>query len=229
MLLMMVSFFLTVFGALIAMATIAMVFHSMFRETKFKVLGHYRAEPLCDLYAAAKAKGTFFTSDPTECVDIAFTKKGIGSEGASPPLTVVDLATGCFSKMPDSPFLSKEYKDSRGRYEWEAMSRREVLSAIKAAARGFIALGLRRSESVCIMGFNCPRWHIADLAAIFAGGLAVGLYATNNEGQCRYIVNDCNAKIVVLENEKLLRLFLGILLWSKLSECGRALSLVCRL
>ena len=69
---------------------------------------------------------------------------------------------------------------------------------IKRAAKGFIGLGkkyvaqtnyeselnlilgLEPFHSVAILGFNCPEWFISDIGAIFAGGLACGLYPTNS-------------------------------------------------
>ena len=36
-----------------------------------------------------------------------------------------------------------------------------------------------RFDSVCILGFNAPEWVISDVAAIFAGGFAAGIYPTN--------------------------------------------------
>ena len=37
-----------------------------------------------------------------------------------------------------------------------------------------------RHHTVGIIGFNAPEWNIAYNAAIFAGGLACGIYATNS-------------------------------------------------
>jgi hypothetical protein len=42
-----------------------------------------------------------------------------------------------------------------------------------AAAKGFMALGLERKNSVGIMSSNSPEWFISSIAAIFAGGLTV--------------------------------------------------------
>ena len=65
-------------------------------------------------------------------------------------------------------------------------------------------------HSVCIMSFNCPEWFIADVAAIFAGGFACGLYLTNSEETSKYILNDSRANIIVVENDEILQKFLKI-------------------
>lgn len=46
---------------------------------------------------------------------------------------------------------------------------REYEQSVRIVAKAFLKLGLERHHSVCILGFNCPQWFIADLAAIYAG------------------------------------------------------------
>ena len=52
------------------------------------------------------------------------------------------------------------------------------------------------------MGFNSPEWFIADLAAVFANGLAVGIYATNSPEMCKYMATHSKANIIVVEDER---------------------------
>jgi long-chain-fatty-acid--CoA ligase ACSBG len=63
---------------------------------------------------------------------------------------------------------------------------------------------------VCILSFNCPEWFIADVAAIFAGGFACGIYLTSSLEACKFILTDSRANILVVEDaataEKLMAL-----------------------
>ena len=68
--------------------------------------------------------------------------------------------------------------------------------------KAFIDLGLKRFDSVCILGFNSPEWAIANLAAIFAGGLAAGIYPTNGTDACKYILEHSKCSILVVEDQK---------------------------
>lgn len=52
-----------------------------------------------------------------------------------------------------------------------------------------VQLGLEMYHGVGLIGFNSAEWFIADLACIFAGGLATGVYTTNSADACRYVVN----------------------------------------
>ena len=49
---------------------------------------------------------------------------------------------------------------------------------------------------------------MADLAAVFAGGMAAGIYPTSSPDACRFIMEDCNANILVVEDDKQLAKFL---------------------
>ena len=70
----------------------------------------------------------------------------------------------------------------------------------KNAAKAFIKLGLERYHSVCILGFNAPEWLFAQLGAIMAGGIAAGIYTTNQADACKYIIDHSRAHILVAEN-----------------------------
>lgn len=70
------------------------------------------------------------------------------------------------------------------------------------AAKAFIALGLEPHNAVCVYGFNSPEWFFSDIAAICAGGKATGLYPTNSADANKFIINDCECNILVVEDEK---------------------------
>ena len=77
-------------------------------------------------------------------------------------------------------------------------------------AKAFISLGLEPGRSVAISGFNSPEWFMADLAAVFCGSVAAGIYATNSAETCRFILADCGAQIAVVEDEAQLKKFLEV-------------------
>ena len=189
---------------------VAILTYLLFRRRKFPIGPTFRPDPApgdTSFFTPAK-DGKYTTTEPSERVDIRFAKKGVGSESESPPITVVELIESACTQCPSSQLIAKEYPDARGTLVWRYWSRRQVLAQIRTVARGFVALGVEPFDSVCIMGFNAPEWLLADLGAIYAGALAVGMYSTNNRGQSEYILADCAAKVVVLENEKLLQPFL---------------------
>lgn len=72
------------------------------------------------------------------------------------------------------------------------------------AGRALIKLGLEPFHGVCILGFNSPEWFFSDIGAIMAGGVAVGLYPTNSAETNKFIMADCEANILVVEDDKAL-------------------------
>lgn len=65
-------------------------------------------------------------------------------------------------------------------------------------AKGLIALGLEPRHSVAILGYNSAEWFLADLAAVFAGGVAVGIYETSGEEVIQHILEDSKVKLKLL-------------------------------
>ncbi|XP_064424952.1 long-chain-fatty-acid--CoA ligase ACSBG2-like [Latimeria chalumnae] len=97
---------------------------------------------------------------------------------------------------------------------WQTISYKEYYEKCRRAAKGFLKLGLERYHGVGILGFNSAEWVIADIGAIMAGGLAVGIYTTNSPDACRYVASNCEANIIVVENDKQLQKILQV--WDQL-------------
>ena len=85
---------------------------------------------------------------------------------------------------------------------WQTWTYQQYIKEIETVAKAFIKLGLKRSHAVGILGFNAPEWHISNLAAVVAGGLATGIYTTNSPDAVRYVSQHSRANIIVLENEE---------------------------
>lgn len=88
--------------------------------------------------------------------------------------------------------------------KWVEWTYKQYYDDIVMAAKAFVKLGLQRFHTVSIYGFNSPEWFIADIAAIFAGGLATGLYPTNSADACEFIMSDSSTDILVVEDAKAL-------------------------
>jgi long-subunit acyl-CoA synthetase (AMP-forming) len=109
--------------------------------------------------------------------------------------TVMDVMSDTVAKFGSNIAL----KHKRGG-TWETMTWREYYHAVTMTARAFMALGLERGKAVNILGNNCPQWFISDLAAIFAGAVPGGIYATSSAEQCRFIAEHSEADIVVVQD-----------------------------
>ena len=91
--------------------------------------------------------------------------------------------------------------------QWEETTWEDYYKEVRVTARAFMALGLEKGKAVSILGNNCPRWFISDLAGVFAGGVPGGIYTTNSPDQCQYVASHSEANIAVVENADQLAIF----------------------
>eukprot|EP01084_Bolivina_argentea_P090013 162264_1 len=184
-------------------------YKTLFKESKF--VHEYRYEELkSDDYTANYPSGkTYYATNPWDTMTIQRSKRGPASWK---PVRIFEMFDKCVASAPDSVLWKKEYlqSGSQTEYEWKTWTRQQTLDLTKQAARAFVACGLEQWQSVSIIGFNSPQWLIADLGAIYAGGIVAGIYTTNNAGQCKYIAAHSKSGVAVVENKKQLTKFLEI-------------------
>lgn len=85
--------------------------------------------------------------------------------------------------------------------DWKLLTWTEYREVALEAAAGLITLGVEPGDVVTIQAGNRPEHLIADLGAIHAGAAGVTHYGTLAPSQIAYIVNDCHARVAVLEDE----------------------------
>ncbi|KAM9360185.1 long-chain-fatty-acid--CoA ligase ACSBG2-like [Symphorus nematophorus] len=130
--------------------------------------------------------------------DKAVKLKMEGSGAASDtPITIHQMFLEAVDKYGDHPALV-----SKKEGQWVTLTWRQYYEQCRAAAKSFLKLGLERYHGVGILGFNSPEWFISDVGCIFAGGLATGIYTTNSPEACQYVAANCEANILVVENQK---------------------------
>jgi long-chain acyl-CoA synthetase len=85
---------------------------------------------------------------------------------------------------------------------WHDISWRVYFDHVRSLGSALASLGLKAGECVGIIGDNCPEWIWADMAIQCAGGVSVGIYATNAWQQVQYVVNHSEATFLFVENEE---------------------------
>lgn len=90
------------------------------------------------------------------------------------------------------------------------MTYKQFYEQVRIVAKAFIKLGLKRFNCASILGFNSPEYIIAEIATIFAGGLAAGIYPTNSPAACKYVLQDSTANICLVDNETRLKKILDV-------------------
>jgi long-chain acyl-CoA synthetase len=85
---------------------------------------------------------------------------------------------------------------------WRPVSWAAYLEGVRELSLGLAALGLQRGDKVAIIGDNRPEWVMSELAAQAAGGASVGLYQDSNLTEVAYVIDHCDASVVVAEDQE---------------------------
>jgi long-chain acyl-CoA synthetase len=85
---------------------------------------------------------------------------------------------------------------------WHDISWKDYYRMAAHVGSALISMGLEKGDCVSIIGDNCPEWVVIDMAAQCAGGVAVGVYATNAWPQVEYVIENSESKFFFVENEE---------------------------
>ena len=92
------------------------------------------------------------------------------------------------------------YRDDSG--EWATQSFAEVGDRVRSLALGLIDLGVQKGDKVSILANTRPEWTYFDFAALTAGAIVVPIYQTNSPEECQYVLENSDAKVVVVEDDE---------------------------
>ncbi len=100
------------------------------------------------------------------------------------------------------------WKDADG--GWHGWTMTELADVTARLAAGLAGLGVGKGDTVVLMMRNRPEFHALDLAALFLGATPVSIYNSSAPEQIDYLVNDCKAKLAVVEEDAFLERFLKV-------------------
>jgi long-chain acyl-CoA synthetase len=83
------------------------------------------------------------------------------------------------------------------------ISSAEFGGMVRRLALGLHSLGFGKGDKLCLLSENRPEWTMFDLAVLSLGGLTVPIYTTLVGEQIRYIIEDSDAKVVVVSSREL--------------------------
>ncbi len=84
--------------------------------------------------------------------------------------------------------------------KWQAISSATMVERAENIAAGLYSLGLRKGDRVAILAANSPEWTLADAGCQFAGVIDVPIYTTLAPDTVRYIIDDCAARMMFLQD-----------------------------
>ncbi len=114
--------------------------------------------------------------------------------------TLADLLPRAAELYGDHPAVC--FKDGE---EWVKRSFSEVAEIVRPLALGLTAIGIEKGDRVSILGNTRPEWTYFDFAALSIGATVVPIYQTNSPEECRYVLENSDAKVVIVEDAEQLQ------------------------
>jgi long-chain acyl-CoA synthetase len=121
---------------------------------------------------------------------------GSAAESSTNSKTCADLMPLAAERHGDLAAVT--YKDHSGK--WVSKSYREVGETVKQLAKGLIELGIEKGDKVSILANTRPEWTYFDFAALSVGATVVPIYQTNSPEECQYVIENSDAKAVIVED-----------------------------
>ncbi|MFE3188533.1 AMP-dependent synthetase/ligase [Nocardia sp. NPDC059240] len=128
--------------------------------------------------------------------------------------------------------------------QWETLTWSDTARRARELAAGLLALGITAEQRIAIASSTRVEWVLADLAITLAGAATTTVYPSTNADDVEYILTDCGATVVFVENDEQLsklrsggrligtvrhvvmfdgdRADIGVLSMQKLSDIGRS-------
>jgi long-chain acyl-CoA synthetase len=111
--------------------------------------------------------------------------------------TLADLLPLAAQVYGDAPAVRA--KDGE---RWVDRSFNEVVEIVRPLALGLAELGVQKGDRVSILGNTRPEWTYFDFAALSIGATVVPIYQTNSPEECQYVLENSDAKVVVVEDDE---------------------------
>lgn len=110
---------------------------------------------------------------------------------------------------PNDPAMREKEKGI-----WQEWTWKEYLDHVRWIALGLVKLGFERGDQLAVISDNRPQVYWGMVAAQAAGGCAVGVYQDAIAREVQYVIDHCDAKFVLAEDQeqvdKLLELKAGL-------------------
>ncbi len=88
--------------------------------------------------------------------------------------------------------------------KWVSKTAQQVLEDIRLTAKGLMHYGLKRGDSVAFMCQTCYEWDVFDAAVLSIGGVLATIYDTDSAEQIRAIVNNSDARVLMVQTKNML-------------------------
>lgn len=118
-----------------------------------------------------------------------------GNQPLDEGMSIYDIYAERAKRRGDDPLYSYKEND-----EWTTKTANEFLAEVRAVAKGLLHYGLNKGDSVAFMCRTCYEWNLTDAAVMACGGVLATVYDTDSAEQIRNIVNNSDAKLLIVQD-----------------------------
>jgi long-chain acyl-CoA synthetase len=108
---------------------------------------------------------------------------------------VFDLLQNYLEKYPNQQVALAGKKNG----QWVNYSIQSYIEHVDALSYALIELGIEKGDKVAMILTNRPEWNMLDMAISQVGAINVPVYPTISEEDYRFILSDCDAKLVIID------------------------------
>src|SRR5262245_10261365 len=135
---------------------------------------------------------------------------GRDAHGGTMAKTLIRIFLDTVTQRPKPALFMRRLPDTAGAGRWESLSSERARTDVESLALGLAALGVRRGDRVALLSENRYEWAVTDLATLGQGAVTVPIYPTLTAPQCRYILDNAEAGVVVVSTPAQLEKLLAI-------------------
>ena len=92
-----------------------------------------------------------------------------------------------------------------GKNKWNEYTPQLFKKTANELSCALIAKGIQKGDKVAVISTNRPEWTITQMAVTQIGAVLVPIYPTITAEDYLYILNHCEAKLVIMEGEIVMR------------------------
>ena len=105
--------------------------------------------------------------------------------------------------------------------KWQDITWKQYYADVEQAAGGLLHFDIEADDKVAILSETRYEWSVCDMAILSLGAVTVPIYSSNTPEDVSYILNNSEAKILILENKEHYKK------WQKIkSECSKVESVI---
>ncbi len=101
------------------------------------------------------------------------------------------------NKYPLNPAIGFKKKD-----QWQFINWKQLRTVVFKTANALKEAGIQENDRVAIYSENSAEWITFDLAVMSLGAITVPIYGTNAQEQTEYILEDSQAKIIMVGSQE---------------------------